>query len=207
MCCPQTARGGICLSRRDSLLQAPALLLAPGRRPHIHSGCDHLLRGNVPFPGERDVREQPGQPCQRLAVRGIRHQAIATSSRMTSGYDIPPPLSPLQPAHAAAPRPRSPRSPRRRGGAPARPAARNRVATRPPLSCRPSAAAPAVTTGRQNTASSPADGTTFPAVTVSPGQGDGQARAGPPATSRSLSAIEEAGRTAVRAPGKAQCPS
>jgi hypothetical protein len=62
-----------------------------------------------------------------------------------------------------------PREARTRAYRQQRPAARNRVATRPPLivpSLRGSAGA--VTTGRQNTAGAPADGTTFPAVTVFP---------------------------------------
>ncbi len=50
-----------------------------------------------------------------------------------------------------------------------RPAARNPAATRPPASCRPAGPPPgAVTTGRQNTASSPPDGAASPAVTVPP---------------------------------------
>jgi len=36
------------------------------RQPPVR---DHFPRRDVPFQGERDVREQPGQPGQRLAVR------------------------------------------------------------------------------------------------------------------------------------------
>ena len=35
---------------------------------------DDFLRGHMPFQGERDVREQPRQAGQRLAIRPVRHQ-------------------------------------------------------------------------------------------------------------------------------------
>ena len=52
------------------------------RQPPVR---DHFPRRDVPGQGERDVREQPGQPGQRLAVRPARARVIAIISRMTSG--------------------------------------------------------------------------------------------------------------------------
>ena len=58
-----------------------------------------LSRGYVPFQGERDVREQPGEPAQGLAVRGIRHQGHRDHQPddQRVRHD-PPPLPPPEPA-------------------------------------------------------------------------------------------------------------
>ncbi len=98
---------------------------------------------------------------------GVR--VIAIISRMTSGYDmirrrcrfLSRPFAIAASAIASI----TP-SPRCRSSSPSR----TKSGSHPPASTRPSrrTTAGAVTTGRQNTASSPADGTASPAVTVSP---------------------------------------
>ena len=60
---------------------------------------DDLLRGYVPFQGERDVREQPGQPGQRLAVRPVGHQRHREHQPDDQRVRHDPPPQPLpQPA-------------------------------------------------------------------------------------------------------------
>ena len=98
---------------------------------------------------------------------GVR--VIASISRMTSGYDMirrrcrlfsRPFSNPASTIASITP------SPRWRSSSPSR----TKSGSQPSASTLPSlrTTAGAVTTGRQNTASSPADGTAFPAVTVPP---------------------------------------
>ena len=77
----------------------PEQVLHHIRRDRQPPGRDDLLRGHVPFQGERDVREQPGQLAQGLAVRRVRHQGHREHQPddQRIGHD-PPPLPPLQPA-------------------------------------------------------------------------------------------------------------
>jgi hypothetical protein len=149
----------------------------PGRLPEqvLHQGrrdrqpvCDHLPCRDMPFQGEGDVREQPRQPGQRLAMRRLRHQPRREHQPddQRVGHD-PPPLPRLQPALLHS----------RGDGRLDRPVAEIAVQlTEPDQARKPRASivplrrttAGAVTTGRQNSASSPADGTCPSAVTVSP---------------------------------------
>ena len=149
----------------------------PPARTGPPSGCRHqgpparddLPRGDMPVQGERHVREQPGQPRQRLTYDPSGISVIASISRMTSGYDmirrrcrcLSRPCS-----SAAAVISSITPSPRCRSSSPSR----TKSGSHPPASTEPSlrTTAGAVTTGRQNTASSPADGAESPAVTVPP---------------------------------------
>jgi hypothetical protein len=120
----------------------------------------------MPWQGKRHVREQPGQPGQRLAIRpGIR--VIAIISRMTSGYDMIRRRCLLfsRPCSSAAATISSiTPSPRWRSSSPSR----TKSGSHPPASTVPSlpTTAGAITTGRQNTASSPLTGTAPAATTV-----------------------------------------
>ena len=60
---------------------------------------DHFPRRDMPFQDEGDVREQPRQPGQRLAIGGVRHQRHHDHQPddQRIGHD-PPPLPRPQPA-------------------------------------------------------------------------------------------------------------